>query len=70
MELSNLKKNVHQITLSGNLLEEEKFHVLGFVPIYILELKEDIWFKKIDSDHISSVELFFSSPRHSGSGQY
>lgn len=63
-ELHSLRNNLHQATLSGDMLEEEKFQVLGFVPVYIIELKEDIWYKKLDSERIATVEEHLSRLRY------
>ena len=47
-----------QITLSGEIIEEEKFCVLGFVSVDVVNLKEDVWFGKLDSEQISNVEEY------------
>ena len=62
-ELTAMKKRIGQTTLSGDVLDEEKFHVIGFVPIAVLGLKEDNWFKKLDAEQISSIEEYFSRPK-------
>ena len=63
---ADVKKRVHQTTLLGNVLGEEKFHIIGFVPISVLGLKEDNWLKKLDADQINCLEEYFSRPRRVG----
>jgi hypothetical protein len=57
--ISNMHNSNHQtrqITLSGEILEEEKFHVLGFVSAQIIGLRTDVWFWKLDSEQILKIE--------------
>ena len=56
MHNSNLK--LRQVTLSGKVLPEYKFYVMGFVSVDVVHLKNDVWFSKLDSDQIDSVEEF------------
>jgi len=42
------------------LVQECKIYVLGFVPADVVRLKEDVWFSKLGSEQISSVEQFLS----------
>ena len=61
--LTDLIKDIHnsnlqlrQITLAGEIIEEEKFHVLGFVSADTVNLKKDLWFGRLDSQQTSNVE--------------
>jgi hypothetical protein len=63
MHNSNCIKDMHnsncqmvQITLSGEIVEEEKFYVLGFVSAEVIGLKKEVWFCKLDSEQTSKVE--------------
>ena len=58
MDNSNLR--LRQVTLSGEVLLEFKFFVLGFVPADVVRLKNDAWFSKLDSNQIDSVEQFLA----------
>jgi len=58
--LHNSNRRLIQITLSGETLLEYKFYVIGFVPAGVVRLKRDVWFTKLDSEQISSVEQFLS----------
>ncbi len=59
--MHNSNHKLHQITLSGEIIEEEKFHVIGFVPADVVNLREEIWFKKLDIEQIDSVTEFISN---------
>jgi hypothetical protein len=50
-------------TLLGEIEKTEKFHILGFVPIDIVDLKEIIWSRKLEVERINAVEEYFSRPR-------
>jgi hypothetical protein len=41
-------KNAVQISLCGEILPGEKFIVVGFVPIDVIGLTKDIWFKELN----------------------
>jgi hypothetical protein len=56
--MHNSNHKLRQITLSGEIIEEEKFYVLGFVSVDVVNLKEDVWFGKLDSEQISNVEEY------------
>jgi len=49
-----------QVSLSGEILPNEKFSVLGFVPIGVIGLKEEDWFAALGSEQISLVDQFLS----------
>jgi len=57
-DMHNSNLQLRQITLSGEIIEEEKFYVLGFVSAGIVNLKEDVWLSKLDPEQISSVEAY------------
>ena len=59
--LHNSNRRSLQVTLSGEIIQEEKFHVIGFVPADVVRLKKDIWFKKLDSDQVSSIDKFLTT---------
>lgn len=58
--MHNSNRRLLQVTLSGEIIQEEKFYVIGFVPADVVRLNEDIWFKKLDSDQVSSVDKFLT----------
>jgi len=58
--MHNSNRQLQQVTLSGEIIQEEKFHVIGFVPADVVRLSKDIWFKKLDSDQVSSADRFLS----------
>jgi len=62
--LHNSNRQLRQTTLSGEIIQEEKFHVIGFVPADVVRLNKDVWFKKLDSDQISSVDKFLTISLH------
>ncbi|MCJ7631926.1 hypothetical protein MUP77_05960 [Candidatus Bathyarchaeota archaeon] len=47
----------------GEIKKAEKFYVIGFISIDIINLREDVWSKKLDSERISAVEEYLSRPR-------
>jgi hypothetical protein len=53
---SNLE--LRQVTLSGEILQEEKFYVLGFVSADVVNLKKEVWFSKLDYEQISNLEEY------------
>jgi hypothetical protein len=66
--LSELIRQIHskrtiQSTLTGEALDEEKFHVIGFVPADILSFKREVWFSKLEKTQIIAVEEYLSRPR-------
>jgi hypothetical protein len=62
-QLHNSNKHMVHVSLSGEILPEEKFSVLGFISIDVLGLSKDGWFCKLDSEQISSVDEFLSESR-------
>jgi len=63
--MHNSNRDLVQVSLSGEVLPEEKYSVLGFVPIDVLGLSEDIWFTVLSSQQVSSITLFLSESRQS-----
>jgi len=59
--LHNSNRKICQVTLTGEVVHEEKFEVIGFVPADVVRLKKDVWFKKLDSDQVSSVDKFLTT---------
>ena len=60
--MHNSNRQLLQVTLEGVILVQEyKFYVLGFVPAYVTKLKENVWFKKLNSEQTTSVEKFLES---------
>lgn len=52
-----------QVSLSGDIVPQEKFVVLGFVSAEVIRLNEDIWFHKLKYDQIDSVNQSLSERR-------
>jgi hypothetical protein len=61
--LHKSNKDSVQVSLSGETLPEEKFSVLDFVPMVVLGLTNDVWFKTLDSEQIDSVQEFLSESK-------
>jgi len=59
-DMHNSNRQLRQVTLSGEILEEYKLYVIGFVPADVVRLKRDVWFSKLDSEQVDSVEQFLS----------
>ena len=59
--LKSSKRQLHQVTLSGEIIEENKFYVLGFVSAEVLGFGKEVWFMKLTNEQIDSVEQFLSS---------
>jgi len=57
-DMHNSNRQFRQVTLSGEVLLEYKFYVIGFVPGDVIRLKEDVWFSKLDSRQTPAVEQF------------
>ena len=58
--MHNSNRQMRQVTLSGEVLLEYKFCVIGFVPADVVRLKKDVWFRKLGSEQVASVEQFLS----------
>jgi len=55
---------LRQVTLSGEVLLEYNFHVIGFVPADVVRLKKDVWFSELSSEQVDSVEQFLSGSEY------
>lgn len=49
-----------QVSLSGEDIPKMKFKVLAIVPIDVIDLTKNVWFRMLDSEQIDSVEQFLS----------
>ncbi|MCW3985975.1 MAG: protein rep [Candidatus Bathyarchaeota archaeon] len=58
--LHNSNRKQLQSTLTGEIIQDEKFVVLGFVPADVVRLKREIWFKKLDMQQITSVDEYLT----------
>jgi hypothetical protein len=57
--MHNSNYQTQQIT-SGEILEEEKLHVLGFVSAEVVHLKKEVWFYRLNSEQISKVDDYLN----------
>jgi len=58
--MHNSNKHDFQVSLSGEVLDEDRFSVLGFVPIGVVDLSGDVWFSTLDHKQMSSVEEYLN----------
>ena len=58
--MHNSNRRLRQVTLSGEVLLEFRYYVIGFVPADVVRLKKDVWFSRLTSEQVDSVELFLS----------
>ena len=63
--MHNSNRQLRQVTLSGENLEEYKFYIIGFVPADVVRLKGDIWFCKLISEEVDLVERFLVGSKSS-----
>jgi len=56
----NSKTLMVQVSLSGEDIPKMKFKVLAIVPIDVIGLTKNVWFRMLDSEQIDSVEQFLS----------
>ena len=56
--MHNSNRRLRQVTLSGEVLPEYRFYGIGFVPADVVRLKKDVWFSKLNSEQVDSVEQF------------
>jgi hypothetical protein len=54
-DLHNSNKKLVQVTLSGKLLLEERFYLLGFVSAEVIGVEKNCWFALLTSKQIDSV---------------
>lgn len=57
----NSNKPLIQITLFGEKLLEERFCLLGFVPVDVVGLKSHIWFTVLTSEQVDSLNHYLSA---------
>jgi len=60
----NSNHKTTQITLEGEIIQEYAYYLLGFVPADVVRLKKDLWFSKLDSEQIKSIEHFIESKKY------
>jgi len=66
--MHNSNRRLRQVTLLGEVLLEFKFSVIGFVPADVVRLKKDVWFCKLNSEQVGSVEQFLASSEYMQAG--
>ena len=54
--MHNSNRQLRQVTLSGEVLLEFKFCVIGFVPADVIRLKKDQWVCTLDNNQITRVD--------------
>ena len=59
-DLHNSNKKLVQVTLSGEVIAEERFCLLGFVSAEVIGLKKDVWFALLDSDQLDSLNAYLA----------
>jgi len=60
----NSNHKTSQITLEGEIIQEYSYYVLGFVPINVINVKNDVWFCKLSDKQIISLEESFSNRKN------
>ena len=60
----NSNHKTQQTTLTGEIIQEYVYYVLGFVPADVVPLKEDIWFIKLGSEQKKLVAQFLESKKY------
>ena len=58
--MHNSNPKLRQVTLSGEVLLEFRYYVIGFVPADVVRLKKDVWFSKLNSEQVDSVDQFLA----------
>ena len=61
--MHNSNRKTHQITLTGEIIQDYTYYVLGFVPADAIRLKKDVWYSKLTIEQTSLVEKFLDSQR-------
>ena len=54
----NSNYKIQQVTLTGEIIQEYTYYVLGFVPADVVRLKKEVKFSKLCDEQIKSVEKF------------
>lgn len=65
--MHNSNRQLRQVTFSGEVLLEYKFYVIGFVPADVVRLRKDVWFSKLNSEQVDSVDQFLAGSGYSQS---
>ena len=63
--MHNSNRQMRQVTLSGEVLVEFRYYVIGFVPVDVVRLRKDVWFSKLNSEQVDSVGEFLSGVEYS-----
>lgn len=58
--LHNSNKKLVQITLFNEIIPEEPFCLLGFVPAEVILITNDVWFIQLNSEQINSLDKHLS----------
>ena len=56
--MHNSSRQLRQVILSGEVLLEYRYYVIGFVPPDVVHHKKDVWVSKLNSDQVDSVDQF------------
>jgi hypothetical protein len=59
-DLHNPNRKLVQVTLSGEVLAEERFYLLGFVKAEFIGLDKDVWFALLDSKQLDSLNAYLA----------
>ena len=62
--LHNSNKRMLQVTLSGEVLPEEQYYLLGFVGAEVLKMAKDCWFAVLTLEQIGYLDNYFSQRRN------
>ena len=57
-DLHNSNKKTVQITLEREVIPEERYYLLGFVPAEVVLIKKDVWFTQLNSEQIDSLNKY------------
>ena len=52
----NSNHKTQQTTLKGEIVQEYVYYLLGFIPADVVRLKKDVWFAKLKSEQLTSIE--------------
>ena len=61
--LHNSNKKLVQTTLKGEIIPEEPFCLLGFVPAEVILIKKDIWFTKLNTEQIDALNKYLEKKK-------
>jgi hypothetical protein len=60
-DMHNSNKKRVQITLSGEIIAEDRYALLGFVSIDVLEVNSKLWFLVLNAEQVSRVAKLLSN---------